>query len=54
MGYMRNIHKILVRKLERKRPLGRLRRRWDNIRMDCRDIVEDGVVWMHLTQDRDQ
>jgi hypothetical protein len=28
----------LVGKPERKRPLGRPRRRWDDIRMDVRDI----------------
>jgi hypothetical protein len=27
-GDMRNIYKVFVRKLEGKRPLGRLRRRW--------------------------
>jgi hypothetical protein len=39
MGQMRNIHKILVRKPERKRPLGRSRCRWeDNIGIDLREI----------------
>jgi len=38
IGEMRNAYKILVRKPERKRTLGRPRRRWeDNIR---RDITE--------------
>jgi hypothetical protein len=42
-------------KHEGKRPLGRCRRRWeDNIRMDLREIVWEGVEWMHLAQDRDQ
>jgi hypothetical protein len=32
MGEVRNVHRILVRKLERKIPLGRYRHRWeDNI-----------------------
>jgi hypothetical protein len=36
---------------EGKRPLGRLRHRWeDNIRMDLREDVD----WMHVAQDRDQ
>jgi hypothetical protein len=36
-GETRNEYKILVRKTEGKRPLGRPRRRWeDNIRMDLR------------------
>jgi hypothetical protein len=37
---------IQVRKPERKRPLGRPRRRWvDNIKMDLREIGWDGKVW---------
>jgi hypothetical protein len=36
---VRNACKILVRKLEGKRPLGRPKRRWeDNIRMDFREV----------------
>jgi len=55
MGEMRNAYKILVGKPEGKRPLGRLRRRWENIiRMDVGDIVWGGVKWIHLGQDRDQ
>jgi hypothetical protein len=41
-------------KTQKKRPLGRRRRRWeDNIRMDLREIVWENVDWMRLTQDRD-
>jgi hypothetical protein len=30
-------------------------RKWeDNIRMDLREIVWDGVDWMYLAEDRDQ
>jgi hypothetical protein len=44
-----------VGKPERKRPLGRPRRRWvDNIKMDLREIGWDFVDWMELAQDRDQ
>jgi hypothetical protein len=36
-GEKRNAHRILVGKPEEKRPLGRLRRRWeDNIKMEFR------------------
>jgi hypothetical protein len=36
-GEKRNAYRILVRKPERKRPLGRPRRRWvDNIKIDLR------------------
>jgi hypothetical protein len=42
-------------KPERKRPLGRPRRRWvDNIKMDLRDIGWNGMDWIELAQDRDQ
>jgi hypothetical protein len=37
MGEMKNAYKILVRKPEGKRPLGRITRRWEgNIRVDLR------------------
>jgi hypothetical protein len=40
VGEMRNAYKILVGELERKRLLGRPRRRWeDNIRVDLRKPV---------------
>jgi hypothetical protein len=52
---MGNAYKILVEKCEGKRPLGRPRRRWeDNIRMDLREIVWEGMDWLYLAQDRDQ
>jgi hypothetical protein len=54
MTYMRNAYNMLVGKAEGK-PLGRLRhRREDNIRMHFREIVWEGVNWMHLAQDTDQ
>jgi hypothetical protein len=55
MGAMRNTYNILVGKPERKRPLGRPRRRWEsNIRIYLREIGWKGGNWMHLAQDRDQ
>jgi hypothetical protein len=40
----RNAYRILVGNPERKRPLGRPRRRWvDNIKMDLREIGWDGM-----------
>jgi hypothetical protein len=51
---MRNAYNILIRKPVRKRPLGRLRHRWeDNIRMDIMEIEWKDVERMHLAQDRD-
>jgi hypothetical protein len=43
------------RKSEGRRPLGRLRHRWeDGIRMDLREIGWGSVEWNQLAQDRDQ
>jgi hypothetical protein len=55
MGKKRNAFRILVGKPEGKRPLGRLRRRWeDNIRMDLREKGWGGMDWIDLAQDTDQ
>jgi hypothetical protein len=44
----------LVGEPEGKRPLGRLRLRWeDNIRMDLREIGWEGVNWIHMDRVRD-
>jgi hypothetical protein len=51
----RGVYRVLVRKPEGKRPLGRHRRRWeDNIRMDLQDVGCRGVDWIGLYQDRDR
>jgi hypothetical protein len=55
MGEERKVYKVLVGKLEGKRPLGRPRRRWDDgVRRDLRDIGLGGVDWIRLAQDRDR
>jgi hypothetical protein len=55
MGKMRNAYNILVGKPERKRSLGRLKRRLeDNIRMDLREIGWEIVKWLRLVNDKDQ
>jgi hypothetical protein len=50
MGEGRNVYKVLVRKPEGKRPLGRPMSRWENgVRMDLRDItlgVWIGFDWL--------
>jgi hypothetical protein len=55
MGDTRNAYRILVGKPERKRPLGRPRRRWvDNNKIALREIRQDGMDCFELAQDRDQ
>jgi hypothetical protein len=52
---MKNEFKIFVGKPEGRRPLGRLRHRWeDNIKMGITEIGFGGMNWIHLPQDRDQ
>ena len=49
------MYKVLVRKPEGKRPLGRPRRRWvDNIRMDLQEVGCGYMDWIGLAQDRDR
>ena len=55
MGEDRGVHRVLVGKLERKRPLGRPRRRWvDNVKMDLQEVGGGRGDWMELGQDRDR
>jgi len=54
MGEGRGVHRILVGKPERKRPLGRPRCRWqDNIKTDLQEVGGGCEDWMELAQDRD-
>jgi hypothetical protein len=51
MGEERRVYKVLVGKPEGNRPLGRPRRRWE----DLREIgLGGGVDWIRLAQDRDR
>jgi hypothetical protein len=53
MGEKRNVYRLLVRKPDGKRPLGRPRRRWiDNIKMDLLEIGLSVVDCFGLAQDR--
>jgi len=55
MGERRVVYRVLVVKPEEKRPLGRLRRRWeDNIKMDLQEVVCEDMDWIELAQDRDR
>ena len=54
MGERRGVHRVLVGKPERKRPIGRLRRRWEvNIKMDLQGVGCESVEWIELAQYRD-
>jgi hypothetical protein len=55
MGEERGVQRVLVGKPEGKRPLGRLRRRWeDNIKIDVQEVGGVRGDWMELAQDRDR
>jgi len=55
IGEERGVYRVLVRKPEGRRPLGRPRRRWvDNIRMDLQEVGCGCVGWIGLAQDRDR
>jgi hypothetical protein len=46
MGEKRNVYRLLVGQPERKKPLGRPRRRWiNNIKID---LLETGLVWLRI------
>ena len=51
MGQSRSAYRVLVGKIEGKRPLGRPRRRWeDNFRMDLREMGYDPGEWIDLVE----
>jgi hypothetical protein len=54
MWERRGVYKVLVRKPEGKRPLGRPRHRWeDNIKMDIQEMGCGGMGWIGVAQNRD-
>jgi hypothetical protein len=54
MGEKRGEHRNLVGTPEGRRPLGRLKHRWENnIKMDIQE-VGCGMDWIELAQDRER
>ena len=54
-GERRGAYRVLMVKPERKRPLGKLRHRWeDNIKMDLQKVGWGDMDWIDLAQDRDK
>ena len=54
LGERRGVYRVLLRKPEGKRRLGRPRRRWEhNIKMDLQEVGCGGIEWIDLAEDRD-
>jgi len=55
MDEEKGVYRVLVGKPERKRTLGRPRRRWvDNIRIDLQEVGCGYMDWIGLARDRDR
>jgi hypothetical protein len=51
IGEGRGVYRVLAGRPEGKRPLERLRRKWEeNIKMDLRETGFDGTNWIRLAQ----
>jgi len=55
MGEERGVYMVLVGKPERRRPMGRPRRRWvNNIRMGLQEVRCGYMDWIGQAKDRDR
>jgi len=50
----RGVYRVLVGKPVGKRPIGRPRCRWEDIKMDFQEVGCGGMDWIELAQDRDR
>jgi hypothetical protein len=50
-GERRGAYRVLVRKPEGRRPLGRQRSRWEDIKMDLREVGWGSMDWIDLVYD---
>jgi hypothetical protein len=50
----RGVFRVLVGNPDRKRPLGRPRRRWEDIRIDIQEVGCGAMDWIELAQDMDR
>jgi len=50
-----SVYRVLVRKPEEMRPLGKPRHRWENnIKMDIQEVECAGMDWIDIARDRDR
>jgi len=55
MEERKGVYRVLVGKPERKRPLGRPRRKWeDNTKIDLQEVGCEGMEWIELAEDRNR
>jgi hypothetical protein len=51
----RHVYRVLLGKLERKRPLGRLKHRWEvDTTMDFQEVGCGVMDWIELAEERDR
>jgi len=53
-GGHRGAYRVLVARLEGRRPLGRPRHKWKGIEMDIQEVGWGGTDWIAVSQDWDR